>query len=228
MAPRRAAVVAAERGRVRWYVASSRAGCMLYLYGASGTTYLYIHLNNDRTLRNDNRGGCKQGIAYTVADGAKVEAGEQIAWNGDSGDADGNPHLQFEVHPQDGAAVDPTPYLAAATRLLFPARAGQKTTVAVRGSVLGAGEGFLDVEATFVRWWPNGRWTKIDPFPVRFAVPAGTALDAAGAGSADTGAARALGVERRTIRVVSVAAPATPEAMRAAGETLVAARVSAP
>ena len=31
---------------------------MLYLYGASGTTYLYIHLNNDVTMANDNRGKC--------------------------------------------------------------------------------------------------------------------------------------------------------------------------
>ena len=31
---------------------------MLYLYGRSGTTYLYIHLNNDLTAQNDNKGGC--------------------------------------------------------------------------------------------------------------------------------------------------------------------------
>src|SRR2546426_5304164 len=30
------------------------AGCMLYLYGDTGTTYLYIHLNNDLTMKNDN------------------------------------------------------------------------------------------------------------------------------------------------------------------------------
>ena len=34
---------------------------MLYLYGRSGTTYLYIHLNNDLTARNDNKGGCVEG-----------------------------------------------------------------------------------------------------------------------------------------------------------------------
>jgi hypothetical protein len=32
--------------------------CMLYLYGESGTIYYYIHLNNDLTLKNDNRGKC--------------------------------------------------------------------------------------------------------------------------------------------------------------------------
>ena len=32
---------------------------MLYLYGKSGTTYLYIHLNNDLTERSEDSGGCK-------------------------------------------------------------------------------------------------------------------------------------------------------------------------
>ena len=228
MAPRRAAVVAAEAGRVRWHTTSARAGCMLYLYGASGTTYLYIHLNNDRTLRNDNQGGCTKGIAYAVRDGARVEAGEQIAWNGDSGDADGNPHLQFEVHPNDGDDVDPYPYLVSATRHLFPARVGRKATVAVRGSVLAAGGGVLDVEATSVRWWPNGRWTKIDPFPVRFSLTGDAVVDPALADLVSGAAPRTLGVEKRLVRVVSSAAPATPEALRGAGEGLVASRVTLP
>ena len=34
---------------------------MLYLYGASGTTYLYIHLNNDLTAKRDNKGKCVPG-----------------------------------------------------------------------------------------------------------------------------------------------------------------------
>ena len=58
MAARRSVAVAAEAGRVRLYTASSRAGCMLYLYGRSGTTYLYIHLNNDLGSGNDNTGRC--------------------------------------------------------------------------------------------------------------------------------------------------------------------------
>ena len=51
-------MVATEAGRIKFRTTSSRAGCMLYLYGASGTTYLYIHLNNDVTMANDNRGKC--------------------------------------------------------------------------------------------------------------------------------------------------------------------------
>ena len=62
------------------------------------------------------------GVAYTdgLQNGASVKAGQQIAYNGDSGDAEGIYHLHFEVHPKDGADVDPFPYLNAATRLLFP------------------------------------------------------------------------------------------------------------
>ena len=39
---------------------------MLYLHGASGTDYQYIHLNNDLGNGNDNRGSCTAGTAYVV------------------------------------------------------------------------------------------------------------------------------------------------------------------
>ena len=54
-APKRAPVVAVEAGKVRLW-SSGLGGCMLYLYGHSGTTYVFIHLNNDLTSGNDNRG----------------------------------------------------------------------------------------------------------------------------------------------------------------------------
>src|SRR2546429_1797525 len=112
MAEKKSPAVAAEAGKVKYWTTSSSAGCMLYLYGESGTTYLYIHLNNDVTRGNDNRGKCVRGVAYAVKDGAKVAAGQQIAYVGDSGDANGgHPHLHFEVHPAGGKAVDPFPYL---------------------------------------------------------------------------------------------------------------------
>ena len=110
---------------------------MLYLYGASGTTYLYIHLNNDLTAKHDNRGKCVPGVAYAIGlkDGARVKAGQQIAYNGDSGDAEGTYHLHFEVHPNDGADVDPFPFLNEATRLLFPlpGKPAQLVTLGLKG-----------------------------------------------------------------------------------------------
>ena len=60
--PWRAPVVAVEDGAVKYWE-SSLGGCMLYLYGRSGTTYMYIHLNNDLSARNDNKGGCVKGIS---------------------------------------------------------------------------------------------------------------------------------------------------------------------
>ncbi len=94
MAPRRALAVATEAGKIKFWTHSAAAGCMLYLYGKSGTTYLYIHLNNDLTNRNDNRGKCVAGTSYApgLKDGAKVQAGQLLGFVGDSGDANGIAH----------------------------------------------------------------------------------------------------------------------------------------
>ena len=134
---------------------------MLYLYGKSGTTYLYIHLNNDLTEKSEDGGGCKLGVAYAVEDGAKVSAGEQIAYLGDSGDAEGNPHLHFEVHPSGAGDVNPFPFLNAAERLLFPGRVGASFSLGVRGVPVAAGAGLLELRAASVRWWPGGKWTPL-------------------------------------------------------------------
>ena len=123
MAAKRSPVVAVEAGRVAKWTSSRAAGCMLYLYGRSGTTYMYVHLNNDLTMRNDNRGGCRNGIAYApgLARSQQVQAGQLIGYVGDSGDANGiAPHLHFEVHPNGGRAVSPYRRLRAARHLLFP------------------------------------------------------------------------------------------------------------
>ena len=121
LAERRAPLVAAESGRIRIWNDSARAGCMLYLYGDSGTTYLYVHLNNDLTEEDDNGGGCVNGVAYApdLKDDQRVEAGELIGFVGDSGDAAGGPtHVHFEIHPQDKGAISPYPWLRRAHRLL--------------------------------------------------------------------------------------------------------------
>ena len=112
MAEKRQIAVAAEPGKIMFWTHSATAGCMLYLKGKSGTTYQYIHLNNDLTDGNDNRGKCVAGTAYApgLKDGATVQAGQPVGFVGDSGDANGiHPHLHFEVHPNDGPPVDPYP-----------------------------------------------------------------------------------------------------------------------
>ncbi|MGI8886789.1 MAG: M23 family metallopeptidase [Gaiellaceae bacterium] len=168
--PWRAPVVAVEAGRVS-YAESGLGGCMLYLYGRSGTMYMYIHLNNDLTARNDNRGGCVKDVTFAVPNGAKVSAGEQVAWNGDSGDASGNPHLHFEVHPGGGADTNPFPHLKRASRPLFSAKLGSPFSLGLRGKLVGAGGGTVQVEVDRVRHYPGGRWLEIDKRPVELNVP---------------------------------------------------------
>ena len=228
--PWRTPVVAAEAGRVRLHTTSSRAGCMLYLYGRSGTTYIYIHLNNDLTERSEDRGGCKLGTAYAVEDGARVTAGEQIAWNGDSGDAEGNHHLHFEVHPGDGADVNPYPYLNAAERLLFPGRLGETFALGVRGVPVAAGGGTLELRATAVRWWPGGQWTSIvGERPVTLAISAGAVVDTSLVAALASPSRRAL--QTRSVSFVTAytaKAKVTPAALRGEPGALVAARVTRP
>jgi hypothetical protein len=223
----RAPVVAAEAGRIQYHTTSSRAGCMLYLFGASGTTYLYIHLNNDLTRRRDNRGSCEQGTAYAVKDGAKVEAGEQIAYNGDSGDAEGTYHLHFEVHPGGGPAVSPFSHLNAAVRHLFPARLGQRFALGLRGAAVAAGNGRLELRVDAVRWWPGGRWTAIDPRLVELTVPQEASMDKAVLDLVELPERREL-QSRQVTRLTAVTVPGTvtPETLRGEPGALTAGRIS--
>jgi hypothetical protein len=180
MAPRRALALAAEAGTVAFHTTSSRAGCMLYLHGESGTEYLYIHLNNDLTTGNDNQGACVPGVAYAkrLKSGAKVRAGEPIAFVGDSGDADGiHPHLHFEVHPNGGGAVSPYPYLRKAKRLLFAARPGTTFTLALTGTVVTAAGADLQLSLEQVRSWPGGRKVKQSGQKVGVSIPDTASLE---------------------------------------------------
>ncbi len=180
MAPRRALALAAEAGTVKFHVTSSRAGCMLYLDGESGTQYLYIHLNNDITSGNDNQGQCVPGISFMkgMKSGAKVLAGEPIGYVGDSGDADGiNPHLHFEVHPNGGGAVSPYAHLRKAKRLLFAARPGTTFTLALTGTVLTAGGRDVSLSLEQVRSWPGGRRVHQAGMKVAVSVPATASIE---------------------------------------------------
>jgi hypothetical protein len=134
---------------------------MLYLYGRSGTTYLYIHLNNDLTEKSEDRGGCVPGVAYATGlhDGGKVRTGQLIAFVGDSGDAEGvGHHLHFEIHPGDGAAISPYKALRRARHLLFAgwdgadaAAAAQPLSLALHGTAIAFDGTLLTVQVTKVR-----------------------------------------------------------------------------
>jgi hypothetical protein len=165
MAPGRALAVATEDGKIKFWTHSATAGCMLYLYGKSGTTYLYIHLNNDLTNHNDNRGKCVAGTSYApgLKDGARVKAGQLLGFVGDSGDANGvGTHLHFEVHPHDGGAVNPYRYLNRAYRQLFAVLPTGKFTISASAKVVSTelaedgSSATLKVAIKSLRAWPGG------------------------------------------------------------------------
>ena len=215
--PWRAPVVAVEDGRIKYWE-SGLGGCMLYHYGRSGTTYLYIHLNNDLTPKNDNKGGCVEDVAYAVPNGAKVTAGQQIGWNGDSGDANGNPHLHFEVHPNDGADVNPFPHLKRAVKPLFASRKGAVFSLGLRGSLVAAGDGTVSVEVSRVRQYPGGRWLDVDARPVELTVPLGVTIPPA--------LERVSARKPTSVTAFTLKAKATPEAIVGAPGALLLGRVA--
>jgi hypothetical protein len=174
MGVKKTPVVAVESGKIEFWTTSASAGCMVYLYGDSGTMYEYIHLNNDLTMRNDNRGKCVPGVSYArgLKNGARVEAGEMVGYLGDSGDANGiASHLHFEVHPNGGAAVTPYPYLQSAQRLLFFAKAGAPFTLALTGKVVSATDTVLTVQVALLQAFPMNAKLKDLPTPLMLSVP---------------------------------------------------------
>jgi hypothetical protein len=216
IAAKKSPAVAAEAGKVKYWTTSASAGCMLYLYGDSGTTYLYIHLNNDLTMRNDNRGKCVTGTAYAVKNGARVAAGQQIAYVGDSGDADGgSSHLHFEVHPGGGKAVSPYPYLQKAYKLLFTAKAGAAFALTLTGTVVSATIDRMVVNVSTSRAWPSGlTLTKLNR-TIALTVPEATVVQSL----SSTGAFRAvadvtLAQKGQKVIVWTQPAPTTLKAQR--------------
>ena len=214
MSAKRSPAVAAEAGTVKYWTTSRTAGCMLYLYGESGTVYYYIHLNNDVTLKNDNRGKCVRGTAYTVRNGARVAAGQQIAYVGDSGDADGGmSHLHFEVHPGGGHAVSPYPYLQKAYKLLFAAKPGTPFSLTLSGTVVSATTDRVVVNVSTSQAWPSGlTLTKLNR-PITLAVPATTLVQTV-APTVRTVASVTLATRGQKVVVWTQPSPATLKAQR--------------
>jgi Peptidase family M23 len=227
VATKKSPAVAAEAGKVKYWTTSRTAGCMLYLYGQSGTMYEYIHLNNDVTMKNDNRGKCVRGTAYAVKNGAHVLVGQQIAYVGDSGDADGaHPHLHFEIHPNGGKAVDPNPYLQSAYKLLFASKPGAPFVVTLTGAVVSATEDELAVKVATSQAWPsNLTVTKVNR-TITLAVPASAIVQSINAsGAVRAGANLSLAAKGQKIVVWTQPAPATLRAARADDGALTAALI---
>jgi len=94
MAPHGARVFAFVDGVVSRESTSANGGIQLYLQGDNGNEYFYAHLSG-----------------YAVSTGARVRAGQLIAYNGQTGNAAATaPHVHFEVHTSAGP-VNPYPHL---------------------------------------------------------------------------------------------------------------------
>jgi hypothetical protein len=227
VAAKKSPAVAAEAGKVKYWTTSRSAGCMLYLYGQSGTTYDYIHLNNDLTTRDDNRGRCVRGVAYAVKDGARVAAGQQIGYVGDSGDAEGaHAHLHFEVHPNGGRATDPYPYLQSAYRLLFAAKTGSPFAVTLSGTVASATTDRLAVKVSTSQAWPsNLTLTKLNRTITLAVSPTALVQSVDSAGAVHVVASLSLATKGRKVVVWTQPAPATLKAARADDGALTAALI---
>ena len=226
LAPRRAVAVATEAGTVKFWK-QSRAGCMLYLHGASGTTYLYIHLNNDLGDTNDNRGKCIRGVAYAprLKNGARVEAGQPVGFVGDSGDAAGiDPHLHFEVHPNDGPAVNPFRRLNRAQRLFFAVEPGTTVTLTVAGAVVQSGTGRLKVRVDELSVFPTG--AKVKPGrQLTLGFPPTALVDTGGGQVAPPGPELDAALAGKAVLVLTEPTPATLHAALGVPGALSAARV---
>jgi murein DD-endopeptidase MepM/ murein hydrolase activator NlpD len=77
---------------------SKLSGNALRLTAADATYFFYAHLDS---------------FAPGLAVGSVVKAGQIVGYMGDTGNASGNSHLHFEIHPGGGDPVNPYPVVKA-------------------------------------------------------------------------------------------------------------------
>lgn len=109
--PKGSPVVAVADGFIEHMEDWPRAGYALIIRHADGWSSHYFHLDNDNPGTDDGRGGPAAAFAEGLSVGDFVEAGQVVAFVGDSGNAEpSRPHTHFELH-DDGRARNPFPYL---------------------------------------------------------------------------------------------------------------------
>jgi murein DD-endopeptidase MepM/ murein hydrolase activator NlpD len=96
---------------------------------AVGWAVVFIHVNNDTPGTDDGKGTANWAFPAGIAPGARVLAGQLVAWRGDSGNAEGTgPHLHFELHKGSngwgGVVYNAYPTLMAARHIAAPSPSG--------------------------------------------------------------------------------------------------------
>lgn len=111
MAPKMTQVYAAAGGYVARIETHSLAGRYIEIAHAEGWSTRYVHLNNDNPGTDDGDADWSLTLAPGIQIGAWVEAGQLVAWVGDSGNAEGTgSHTHFEL-VTNGQNIDPYPFL---------------------------------------------------------------------------------------------------------------------
>ena len=119
MTPKLTPLVAATDATVTWLkdtaTPDGSQGNYLMLRDSDGWEYWYIHINNDSPGTDDGANPKEWIFAPGIERGATVEAGELVAYAGDSGNAEhSGSHLHFEIHKPDGSTINPYRSLQAA------------------------------------------------------------------------------------------------------------------
>lgn len=109
-------LVAAVDGRVSYIVEHDQGwGLALYIEDEDGYSYRYLHINNDTPGTDDGKEIRVYAFPKNIVRGARVTAGQVVAYAGDSGNAESVAHhLHFEIWTPSRDSINAYPSLMAA------------------------------------------------------------------------------------------------------------------